>query len=75
MEQGTSSGIERPLAKQSEDGGCMTAVVTPLAVDSSRDRADELAFALPQVLWDLVPAGGLRLQSGRYYRPLQSPSR
>jgi two-component sensor histidine kinase len=34
----------------------MSAVVTPLAVDSSRNEADELAFTLPEVLWDLVPA-------------------
>jgi two-component sensor histidine kinase len=34
----------------------MTAGMTPVAVDSSSDKADELAFALPEVLWDLVPA-------------------
>src|ERR1043166_522952 len=34
----------------------MSAVVTPMtAVDPSRERADALAFALPEVLWDLVP--------------------
>ena len=34
----------------------MSAVVMPMtAVDPSRERADALAFALPEVLWDLVP--------------------
>jgi two-component sensor histidine kinase len=31
----------------------MSAVVIP--IDPSRERANELAFALPEVLWDLVP--------------------
>jgi PAS domain S-box-containing protein len=35
----------------------MTAVAMPMtAADPSRERADALAFALPEVLWDLVPA-------------------
>jgi PAS domain S-box-containing protein len=51
------SGIEAPLTtKQSEKGARMTAAVIPMTVDRSRDEADELAFALPEVLWDLVPA-------------------
>jgi PAS domain S-box-containing protein len=34
----------------------MTALVMPMAaVDTSRERANALAFALPEVLWDLVP--------------------
>lgn len=31
----------------------MSAVVIP--IDSARERAHALAFALPEVLWDLVP--------------------
>src|SRR5262245_7707029 len=35
----------------------MSAVVMPIAtVDPSRERANALTFALPEVLWDLVPA-------------------
>ena len=35
----------------------MSVVVMPLAtVDPSRERANALTFALPEVLWDLVPA-------------------
>src|SRR5438093_10411789 len=33
----------------------MTAVVMPMALGSSRDKADVQALALPEALWDLVP--------------------
>ena len=33
----------------------MTAVVVPMTADPSRERAHALAFALPEMLWDLVP--------------------
>jgi PAS domain S-box-containing protein len=33
----------------------MSAVVMPMAVDPLREKANALAFALPEVLWDLVP--------------------
>ena len=33
----------------------MSAVVMPMVVDPAREKANELAFALPDALWDLVP--------------------
>src|SRR5262245_38264463 len=37
-------------------GACMTADVIPMAADPLRERANALAFALPEALWDVVPA-------------------